>query len=316
MSTRMTPRMIQVTFRYPDGSARLAAPADVPLGELMPDFLDLAGQSDGDGRVLSADGVHAYPGERTLAELRVLDGGVLVLHRHSDGLPSAAPTGPEVRSAPAAPWPTGPRSGGEEQPLRERTDRTLPPKLSRPERSRLALAALAGGRARADAPEPALSSVPGPRTFTRPARSSPMARVHEVWRSTDYQHHLDELILALRLRRSATIAVISPKGGVFSRVFQRSPLRCLASLTDCQRTVRRGGHASVGQSRRTKKTNCVAGETSSPRGERAVGGNDGARLRAAGARAATCRATCRALSLSPRLSGGGGEHRDLAPLGR
>ena len=42
MSTRMAPRMIQVTFRYPDGSVRLAAPADVPLGELMPDFLDLA----------------------------------------------------------------------------------------------------------------------------------------------------------------------------------------------------------------------------------------------------------------------------------
>ncbi len=48
MSTRMAPRTIQVTFRYPDGSVRLAAPADVPLGELMPDFLDLAEQPDGD----------------------------------------------------------------------------------------------------------------------------------------------------------------------------------------------------------------------------------------------------------------------------
>ena len=81
MSTRMAPRMIQVTFRYPDGSVRLAAPADVPLGELMPDFLDLAEQPDGDGWVLGADGVHAYPGERTLAELGLVDGGVLVLHR-------------------------------------------------------------------------------------------------------------------------------------------------------------------------------------------------------------------------------------------
>ena len=97
---------------------------------------------------------------------------------------------------------------------RERTARTLPPKLSRPERSRLALGALAGGLARADAPEPAHSSVPGPRTFTRPARPSPIAQAREAWRNTDYQHQLDELILAPRLRRCATIAVISPKGGV------------------------------------------------------------------------------------------------------
>ena len=139
MSTRMAPRMIQVTFRYLDGSVRLAAPADVPLGELMPDFLDLAEQPDGDGWVLGADGAHAYPGERTLAELGVLDGGVLVLHRSSDG---PATTGEDASSSPAPPPPPGPRTGGEERPLRERTARTLPPKLSRPERSRLTLGAL------------------------------------------------------------------------------------------------------------------------------------------------------------------------------
>ena len=210
MSTRMAPRMIQVTFRYPDGSVRLAAPADVPLGELMPDFLDLAEQPDGDGWVLGADGAHAYPGERTLAELGLVDGGVLVLHRAPDG---PATTGEDAPPSPAPP-PPGPQTGGEERPLRERTARTLPPKLSRPERSRLALRALAGGRARHEAPEPAHSSVPGPRTFTRPARPSPIGRVREAWRNTDYQHQLDELILAPRLRRSATIAVISPKGGV------------------------------------------------------------------------------------------------------
>ena len=211
MSTRMAPRMIQVTFRYPDGSVRLAAPADVPLGELMPDFLDLAEKPDGDGWVLGADGAHAYPGERTLAELGLLDGGVLVLHRAPDG---PATTDEDAASSPAPPPAPGPRTDGQERPLRERTARTLPPKLSRPERSRLALRALAGGRARHEAPEPAGSSVPGPRTFTRPARPSPIGRVREAWLNTDYQHQLDELILAPRLRRSATIAVISPKGGV------------------------------------------------------------------------------------------------------
>ena len=209
MSTRMAPPMIQVTFRHPDGSVKLAAPTDVPLSELMPDFLELAEQPDGDGWALGADGVHPYPAERTLAELGVLDGGVLVLHRHPEGLPSSAPTGLDAQSAPAG------QSRGEERPLHERTARTLPAKLSRPERSRLALGALAGGRARGDAPEPARSSVPAPRTFTLPARPSPIGRAREVWRTTDYQHQLNELILALRLRRCATIAVISPKGGVF-----------------------------------------------------------------------------------------------------
>ena len=143
----MAPPMIQVTFRYPEGSVRLAAPADVPLGELMPDFLDLAEQPDGDDWALGADGVHTYPAERTLAELGVLDGGVLVLHRHPEGLPSSARTRRDANSAPAG------QSRREERPLHERTARTLPPKLSRPERSRLALGALAGSRARGDAPE-------------------------------------------------------------------------------------------------------------------------------------------------------------------
>ena len=126
--------------------------------------------------------------ERTLAELGVLDGGVLVLHRCSDGLATA---GEDAPSSPPPPPPSGPRSRGEERPLRERTARTLPAKLSGPARGRLALEALASGLARDDAPEPARSSVPGPRTFTRPARASPVARVREAWRSTDYQHRLD-----------------------------------------------------------------------------------------------------------------------------
>ena len=172
MSIDMTPRMITVTFRHPGGSVRLAAPADMPLGELMPDFLDVAEQPDGDAWVLGANSVHVYASERTLAELDVLDGGVLVLHRCSDG---PARPGEDAPSSPAPPPPPppGPQPGGEERPLRDRTARTLPPKLSRPMRGRLALEALASGLARADAPHPIRSSAPGPGTFTRPARVSP-----------------------------------------------------------------------------------------------------------------------------------------------
>ena len=58
------------------------------------------------------------------------------------------------------------------------------------------------------------SGIPGPATFTRPAGVSPLARIRETWRSTEYEHRLDQLVLGLRLRRCATIAVVSPKGGV------------------------------------------------------------------------------------------------------
>ena len=215
MSTRMTPRMIQVTFRYPDGSVRLAAPADVPLGELMPDFLDLAEQPDGAGWVLSADGVHAYPGERTLAELGVVDGGVLVLHRHSDAprrrhRRAGRRQSPLARTLAARTTVRAMRRGrsATEPPARYRRSSRGPSAPGSPSAPWPAI-----GHAH-EAPEPAHSSVPGPRTFTRPARPSPIARVREAWRNTDYQHQLDELILASRLRRCATIAVISPKGGV------------------------------------------------------------------------------------------------------
>ena len=115
----MTPRTIQVTFRYPDGSVKLAAP-------------DRCAARRADARLprpgrtvrrrwwgLGGEGVHAYPGERTLAELGVLDGGVLVLHRPPDGHRWRT----DRRERPVfarSPWPPGPRSRGEERPLRDR----------------------------------------------------------------------------------------------------------------------------------------------------------------------------------------------------
>jgi MinD-like ATPase involved in chromosome partitioning or flagellar assembly len=39
-------------------------------------------------------------------------------------------------------------------------------------------------------------------------------RARSTWRATDYQERLDAAILAPRLRRCVTIAVVSPKGGV------------------------------------------------------------------------------------------------------
>jgi MinD-like ATPase involved in chromosome partitioning or flagellar assembly len=45
-------------------------------------------------------------------------------------------------------------------------------------------------------------------------RVSPAARARRAWRATDYLEQLDEAIIEPRLRRCATIAAVSPKGGV------------------------------------------------------------------------------------------------------
>jgi hypothetical protein len=37
---------ITVTVRHPDGTVTVRAPADLPLGELMPEFLEVIGQPD------------------------------------------------------------------------------------------------------------------------------------------------------------------------------------------------------------------------------------------------------------------------------
>ena len=63
-------------------------------------------------------------------------------------------------------------------------------------------------------PNPPNRAFPARERSPAPRAPPPSRRVREAWRNTDYQHQLDELILAPRLRRCATIAVISPKGGV------------------------------------------------------------------------------------------------------
>ena len=103
MSTFTTPRTIQITLRHPRGSIRLATPTDVPLGELMPDFLDVAEQPDSDSWAISPGGANPYPNERTLAELGVTDGAMLLLYRRSTSPPSASR--PIAHSALNHPWP-------------------------------------------------------------------------------------------------------------------------------------------------------------------------------------------------------------------
>jgi MinD-like ATPase involved in chromosome partitioning or flagellar assembly len=215
MSIHTARATIHITLRHPGGSINLAAPTDVPIGELMPDFLDVTGQPDREGWVLSPDGVHPHPSGETLAELEVDDRATLVLHEQRAAPPASA-TSQDTRSTPgASPPPTATRRAADtERPLRERTAQTLPARLARPARSWRAVRALVSTSPRAERSGLTTPGTLGPASLTRPARVSPLARMHEAWESTDYEHRLDRLVLGMRLRRCATIAVVSPKGGV------------------------------------------------------------------------------------------------------
>ena len=209
MSTE-TANTREVTLVHPDGTLRLRAPIDVPLAELMPEFLDVAHQPEDAGWELGRAAGDPYPDPyKTLGELGVGDGDVLVLH----GPTNPPATNLEYRvhgvGAPAPEPRVGLPAG--EHPLRERTIQTLPEKLLRGARCRASARALTAdhphsGRDAAGTPDPA--------TFTRPARISPLARARETWTRSDYQFRLDELIVGPRLRSCVTIAVVSPKGGV------------------------------------------------------------------------------------------------------
>jgi len=228
MSIVDEPRTLQVALRHPNGHVRLKVPADVPLGELIPDFLDIAELPDDTGWAVSrsGNGEEPYPEDRTLAQLGAtaggsLDGAVLELHPQPASPPATAENEPEHTAPPSEPWTTLEEQPEEdleqdrERSLRERSASRLPARLSRPARAHLTVRALASDpaaieRSRTGGSPTALD----PATFTRPARVSPAARMRATWRSSEYQHRLDQEVLAVLLRRCVKIAVISPKGGV------------------------------------------------------------------------------------------------------
>jgi MinD-like ATPase involved in chromosome partitioning or flagellar assembly len=196
-----------ITVRHPEGSVKLNVPTDIAVGELMPEFLDVTRQPGGDGWLLGPEGGHPYRLDKTLADLGAADGTVLVLRDRNAGTAAESPgasRGSANRRQQVSP----------DRPVSARTARTLPERLSGSARAGVALRALGSRPLRPAGAERASGSVPDPATFTLPARVSPLARVREAWARTNYERRLEHMILALRLRRCVTIAVVSPKGGV------------------------------------------------------------------------------------------------------
>ena len=195
-----------VTIAGPDRRVDLVVSTETPISDLIPTFVELSMDEAPDGPVwtVAPPGNQPLPLDRTLGQCGVADGTVLQLT--------------ELRSqAMAPPRPADVHRGGAPRrgAPRERTRAALPEELSRSQRLGLATKALFGYEPEAplhESPDPA--PVSNRELLTRPEQRSAGERWRASWRETEYEARLDRRIAAPRLTRCATIAIVSPKGGV------------------------------------------------------------------------------------------------------
>jgi MinD-like ATPase involved in chromosome partitioning or flagellar assembly len=197
-----------VTIAGPNRRVDLVVSTETPLSELIPTFVELSADGEapnGNGPVWSVapPGREPLPLDRTLAQSEVADGTVLTLTQlRSQAL---APPSPASLRVPE------PRRGTP----RERAAASLPEALGGGARTSLAIKAFFGHEE-----EPPIFESEEPRAasnrdvLTRPEQRTPMERARVAWRESEYLGRLDRVIATPRLGRCATIAVVSPKGGV------------------------------------------------------------------------------------------------------
>jgi MinD-like ATPase involved in chromosome partitioning or flagellar assembly len=200
-----------VTIAGPDRRVDLVVSTETPISDLIPTFVELSVDEapPGNGRspvyTVAPPGHQPLPLDRTLGQCGVADGTVLTLT--------------ELRSAAMAP----PKPAEVDRTVettrrgtpRERTLAALPQELKQGERLSAAIKAFFGYEE-----EPPIVESPEPATqnkrelLTKPENRSAGERWRASWRDTDYEERLDRAIAAPRLTRCATIAIVSPKGGV------------------------------------------------------------------------------------------------------
>lgn len=248
---------VEVTIR--DGSRggdqRLAvdAPPDVPLGEMLPDFLDAAGEhAQRTGRrFIESDGwtlvlPDGRPAEgTTLRDLGVRSLALYDALRADPPFPAPddaeqAPTGARRRARVPVDQSRGagrardrghraPADGAGRPPRRRdaggSAGRPVAPARVVRSRCEQSLPARLGPLARVAETLRSLSSrcdvreaeafgLEDPGRFVRENRRSVLRRMREVWWSTDYERLLEASILMPCPERCQTVACISPKGGV------------------------------------------------------------------------------------------------------
>jgi MinD-like ATPase involved in chromosome partitioning or flagellar assembly len=219
-------KTLVVTIAGPERKVDLTVPAETPIDQLLPTFLTLGVIDEqtvnGNQLGLARAGEAPLPPTSTLAECGVVDGTLLQMQ----------PVQPVERPAPepeVVDYEDFERDQDEADLKRragfpiQRTRLALPDAPTFGERLAAAWQAFISPEPPADAPGPAPprapdddESVPLARPADLTVREAPSrrARAKAAWRSTSYVRRLDEMIAAPRLRRCATIAVVSPKGGV------------------------------------------------------------------------------------------------------
>jgi MinD-like ATPase involved in chromosome partitioning or flagellar assembly len=172
----------------------------VPISSLLPDLTRHYGVATQAADVALADdrGAVLDPAA-SLEQAGVTHGSRLVLQARPDAQPDEAPIDADVE----------PRN-----PL-TKTRQMLPVRYRSIHRLRRSLVAAAG---RTDPGWRSVTSAnrltPSPGELTLPAAPGPLARWNREWENTDYLHRLDLAVTRPQLSRCATIAVVSPKGGV------------------------------------------------------------------------------------------------------
>ena len=206
MSTRA------VTISGSAGRMDVVVPADTPVGELLPTFLDLGLEAeDGDPTgprpvwAVQPPGGTPLRAELSLAEAGVSDGDVLMLTQ----LRSAAKSPPRPSELRRRPEPQSRRSPS------ERTASALPLRLSGWERLSEATKSFFGHGEEPPLVESAEPERPTARSrLTKAEEPGALDRWRQSRRDTEYLSRLERRIAEPRLTRCATIAVVSPKGGV------------------------------------------------------------------------------------------------------
>jgi MinD-like ATPase involved in chromosome partitioning or flagellar assembly len=203
---------VLVTVVGPAKRRDLSLPSEAPVAELVPRLVELVGTTNGDNGsgvnwMLAPAAAEPLPPDTSLGASGILDGTVLYLSNGGQVVPSASTPfdRPDDGLTPS-----------------ERTKALLPEKLSAWVRFTGWLRALVGGNRERTAPEPEAPSrvgedgrtLPSPAALTVTHAPSRRRQAKETWRALNYIEQLDERIVAPRLSRSVTIAVVSPKGGV------------------------------------------------------------------------------------------------------
>jgi MinD-like ATPase involved in chromosome partitioning or flagellar assembly len=196
-----------VTIVGPVGRRDLHLPANAPIDDLLPVLLAAVGAAGGESSeperwqlTRSSAGDDPLALHSSLAESGILNGATLYLSLD-----------------------LGSGDGGPPEPAPQR--RSLdPPRYGLGRRLSRTLGAFfgwsPGGPAAQQAPTEEASPdrldlpAPSPSALTALPPLTRLERARQVWRATDYLEQLEALLAGPRLARCATIAVVSPKGGV------------------------------------------------------------------------------------------------------